>query len=68
MSNELRPINVGLVKSKTTNYLLGALNNSKAHAGELLSKSEDFDGYKEVIAFLDGMREAILDYDEEQDK
>lgn len=65
MTDEVqRPINVDLVATKTTNYLLGALNNSKAHLGELLAKSRDFDGYDEAMRFLEGMREAILDYDE----
>ena len=61
-------MNVSLIQSKTTNYLLGALNNTRAHAGELLAKTKDFEGYEELLKYLDGMKEAILDYDEENNQ
>ena len=60
----MEEINTQLVKGKTISYLLGALNNSKAHAGELLAKTEDFDGYKDLIAFLDELRESIVEFED----
>ena len=61
---EGQPINVELVKGKTISYILGALNNSKGHAGELLSKTKDFEGYERLIKFIDEFKETVIEFEE----
>ena len=61
---EQQTINVEMVKGKTISYILNALNNSKAHAGELLAKTEDFEGYRELMVFLDGFKDIVIELEE----
>ena len=58
-------INTEHVISEIEKYLIQSFDRSRAHAGNLLRKTEDVDGWNTVLSYLDKLQDVVSDVTEE---
>ncbi len=58
-------IHVDKLMNNTLNFLMESLTRTEAHAGQLLAKTGDTDGYREVLAHINELRAIVTEYRED---